>query len=540
MNSGYTSLYGHLNQILVLKDQEVTQGRKIGTVGNTGYCLGGACEEYPGTHLHFRMLDKDGKAYKPEPMSGYTNFETGQWCLSDNYDIESPTKPKLDLIILIDTTGSMGTEIDNVKESMGDIVEALDSTGFDYRVAVADYRDYPESPYGGSMDYVYDLKLPFSNDKDVIINAINGLSLGWGNDWRESVYSALVMSMLDVNKDSVGNPDNYGWRSGVHKAIIIMGDAPPHGDYDNPEPWVGGYSLSDVEYWSYNIDPVKVYSIVVGNDPITYNAFFEISEKTGGKVYLSPDAADVADAIIKAIGDIGTDGYGVDVNITPIQNEVNPGNSVEYSVNITNKGNVADVYNVSFEAENIPGSYRGYPTAIQYSWIVFDDSKMELDPSMSEIRPLTITVPENWAGMEDVNYTFSVSAKSEMDETVVYTSSAELKIKADKRSMIEYSKLEIQWLSGLVDSSTIDHGIKNSLLMKLAIAESKLDRALVDLDDDKIKPADNMLWASRNLVNAFTNQVDAQYDKKIMQPDAETLKEKAGQIVEDLEEARNN
>ena len=106
--------------------------------------------------------------------------------------------------------------------------------------------------------------------------------------------------------------------------------------------------------------------------------------------------------------------------------------------------------------------------------------------------------------------------------------------------MIEYSKLEIQWLSGLVDSSTIDHGIKNSLLMKLAIAESKLDRALVDLDDDKIKPADNMLWASRNLVNAFTNQVDAQYDKKIMQPDAETLKEKAGQIVEDLEEARNN
>ena len=83
--SGYTSLYGHLNQILVQKDQKVAQGKKIGTVGNTGYCLGSKCKEYPGTHLHFRMLDKDGNAYKPEPMSGYTNFATGQRPLSDNY-----------------------------------------------------------------------------------------------------------------------------------------------------------------------------------------------------------------------------------------------------------------------------------------------------------------------------------------------------------------------------------------------------------------------------------------------------------------------
>jgi hypothetical protein len=81
---GYTSLYGHLNQILVQKDQKVVQGTTIGTVGNTGFAPGTACALYPGTHLHFRIL-YNGVAYKPEPMSTLKNFVAGQWPLSDNY-----------------------------------------------------------------------------------------------------------------------------------------------------------------------------------------------------------------------------------------------------------------------------------------------------------------------------------------------------------------------------------------------------------------------------------------------------------------------
>jgi len=439
----------------------------------------------------------------------------------------------LDLIFLIDTTGSMGDDIASVKASAGEIVNALDSTEFDYRVAVADYRDYPKLPYGGEMDYVHNLKLPFSSDKSAIINSINGLNLGWGADWRESVYSALVMSMTDINKD-VFNSDNYGWRSGVHKAIIIMGDAPPH----DPELWEGGYTLEDVIYWSENIDPIRVYSIVAGSDGSTYAAFSKISEKTGGKVYSSPDAADVADAIIKAIRDIGTDGYGVDVDITPIQGEVSHGNSVEYSVNITNKGDLADVYNVSFEAENILGSYRGYPLAIQYSWIMFDDSKIALDPGMSEIRSLAINIPQNWAGMEDVIYTFNITAISATDTSIGNTSSADLKVKVGRRSMAEYSKLEIQWLAEMVRNSGIDAGIKNALLAKLTNAESKVDKAIVNIGNSK--QFGNNLNTAQNMINAFINQVNAQYDKKIMQPDAEIIKKKANQIWQDLETAKNS
>lgn len=477
----------------------------------------------------------EGVMYKPPELPSTIIVEPLKNCYdchAEPMPVPIPSQPKLDLILLVDTTGSMGGSIENVKVSAGEIVNALDSEGIDYRVAVADYRDYPEWPYGSSEDYVYNLNLPFSRDKDAIINSINELNLGWGMDWRESVYSALVMSMTDTNKD-LSKADNYGWRKGVSKAIIIMADAPPH----DQEPWSEGHTFDEVIYWSENIDPVIVYSVVIGNDLTTYAAFSEISERTGGKVYSAPTASDVADAIIEAIEDINTG--GINVEITPTQQETNPRDSVLYSVNTTNQGNIVDVYDISFGADNIVGSYRGYPLAIQYSWITFDNSTMKLDPSISEVRPLTIDIPKDWAGMEDVSYTFSVSAKSQTDEAVGNRSTAELIVRADKRSMIEYSKLEIQWFSELVESSTIDHGIKNALLKKLANAESKTDQALVNLDNGKPKTANNMLQASQNAMNAFVNLVEAQYDKKVMQPDAGILKKRAEQIMEDIEQTRN-
>jgi hypothetical protein len=313
--------------------------------------------------------------------------------------------------------------------------------------------------------------------------------------------------------------------------IIVMGDAPPH----IPEPWPGGYTLSEIISKSKEIDPVIAYSIVVGSDPTTYEAFSEISEGTGGKVYSSPTADDVVNAILEAIGDIEepVTSYGVSINIAPESNEINAGNSASYEVNVTNIGNTADEYNISLELNNFVGFQRGYPVAIQLSWVIFNSAQITLDTGMSEVRPLTVTVPENWAGMEDVTYNFNVTATSTTNVSIINTSSAELTVKADKRSMAEYSKLEIQWLKGMIKDSEI----KNALLAKLTNAEAKVDQAIVSVDNDK--QFDNNLNTAQNVMNAFISQVEAQYDKKIMQPDAEMLKEKANQILQDLEMAKN-
>lgn len=475
----------------------------------------------------YRFDRNYASTYLPNPLTGITTSYPA-------FDL----RKKLDLVFLIDTTGSMGDDINSVKSSATKIVEALDSKDCDYRVSVADYRDYPMYPYGQpGLDYLYKLDLPFSNDKNTIINSINSLSLGYGADWQESVYSALVNAIKDSNKD-LSNQDNYGWRKGVTKCIILIGDAPPH----IPEPWSGGQSLDDVAYWSEHVDPVAVYSIRVGYDSSTYTEFSEISERTGGKVYTSDNAADLVDTIIEVIGDIGEpigSDRGVSVNIDPTVNVASPGGSVTYSISVTNTGTIADTYDISMDLQSFASEYRGYPTAIQTSWANLDTASVEIEPGVTKTLSLTIAVPNDWAGMEDVIYPFEVTAKSEADESVSNTSSAELKVTANKKSIIEYSKLETIWLSELVESSSINDEIKNSLLDKLTNSTVKLDQSILNIESGKDKQANNMLDTSQNIINAFINQVEAQYDKKIMQPDAEVLIEKANTILEDIEFAKN-
>jgi hypothetical protein len=195
---------------------------------------------------------------------------------------------QLDLIFVIDVTGSMWDDIDQVKASAGQIVNAIDSKIAGYRIAVVSYRDFPVSPYGSQGDWPYKDVLGFSTEKTKIIEAIQSLVVGGGADWQESVYSALMHA---IDASSLG-----GWRTGANKFIILMGDAPPH----DPEPFTG-YTLNDVIKAAEEADPVAIYPIVIGADPNTYTYFSNLAENTHGKVFTAATASEVPDTIIEAI-----------------------------------------------------------------------------------------------------------------------------------------------------------------------------------------------------------------------------------------------
>ncbi len=211
----------------------------------------------------------------------------------------------LDICFVVDTTGSMGDDIENAKENMTDILDYLTEKTSNYRVALIDYRDFSERS-GSSDDYPYQVQLQFTDDRQEILDAINDLGLGYGGDNEETVYSAL-MAAVDLN-----------WRSNAKKVIILLGDAPPL----DPEPNTG-YTYEDVLLALFNADInidyensdervadaldyslINVYSIGTSASDDAEDFFQQISEATDGSYVGVDDASQVADAIMDSIEQI--------------------------------------------------------------------------------------------------------------------------------------------------------------------------------------------------------------------------------------------
>ncbi len=211
----------------------------------------------------------------------------------------------LDLCFVVDTTGSMGDDIENAKENMESILEHLAGKTENYRVALIDYRDYPERSQN-SADYPYKVQLDFTNDTRSITDAIDALDLGNGGDNEETVYSALMAAV------------RLDWRSGAKKVIIILGDAAPL----DPEP-TSNFTYDDVLLALFNADIdidyeasddrvtdaldaslINVFSIGTDASSDAADFFEQISSSTGGSYASVDDASKVSDAIIDSIEQI--------------------------------------------------------------------------------------------------------------------------------------------------------------------------------------------------------------------------------------------
>ena len=211
----------------------------------------------------------------------------------------------LDLCLVVDTTGSMGDDINDAKMKMQQILNSLAEKTDDYRIALIDYRDYAERS-GRSYDYPAKLRMDFTDDDETIRSAINALDLGHGGDENETVFSGLMMAA------------GLNWREGAQKVIIVMGDAPPL----DPEPGTG-YTYADVVASLYNAkimidyshtdtrvlgEPedslIQVYSIGTDASGDAEDFFRDLSGDTGGSFTGVDSADEVGQAIVDSIEQI--------------------------------------------------------------------------------------------------------------------------------------------------------------------------------------------------------------------------------------------
>jgi hypothetical protein len=200
--------------------------------------------------------------------------------------------PKVDIVFAIDTTGSMFPYISGAISAANDVVDTLSGRGTpaiitDYQVGVVDYKDVDSVlPFFCPPDYDAVTDLPFSSKRSDIVGALGSLAgkVGGGCDIPEDVLSGIERAL------------NFPWRSGVNKAVIVMGDAPGH----DPEAHSGLTSAS-VAAHAAAIDPVHIYPILVGFDPAAHSFMQNLATLTGGQTFDSHTGGGVGGAILAAI-----------------------------------------------------------------------------------------------------------------------------------------------------------------------------------------------------------------------------------------------
>lgn len=215
----------------------------------------------------FLLLEVNQKeAYHPnalghenwgEALSVFETFGAAPGAFDANSDI--------DVVFVVDTTGSMGGEIAQVQADIAELVDQLAATTDSYRVAVVSYRDFPERT-GSSSDYPARVDQTFTSDLSLIQAAIDSLTAQGGGDGPETVFSGIQAAI------------SLSWRPGVTKIAIVIGDAPAL----SPEP-ISNLTAPQIVANSIAVDPVQVVGVNVGS--LNSNgALGEIADGTGGSI----------------------------------------------------------------------------------------------------------------------------------------------------------------------------------------------------------------------------------------------------------------
>lgn len=142
-----------------------------------------------------------------------TEYTTDTIELTTTLPQTKETDFSLDLMFVIDTTGSMGDELSYLKSEIKDVIEQID-TDKDIRLSLLFYRDEGDQ-------YVTRL-FNFTTDIDTQLNNINNQKANGGGDFEEAVDVALDLA---INQAS--------WSNYSNKILIHVLDAPPHSTKQN-------------------------------------------------------------------------------------------------------------------------------------------------------------------------------------------------------------------------------------------------------------------------------------------------------------------
>lgn len=198
------------------------------------------------------------------------------------HHIVANENPKVDVVFVLDTTGSMGGLIQTAKEKIWSIATTMASAQQtpDIRIGLVAYRDRGDS----YVTKVVDL----SDDLDSVYATLMDFEAQGGGDTPESVNKALYDAVHEMS---------WSEQDQAYQVIFLVGDAPPHMDYNEiryPE------IVATAEQKGIVINTIQCGSIPSAIEPWTQIAslghgnFFQVDQAGGAVAYTTPFDEDIA------------------------------------------------------------------------------------------------------------------------------------------------------------------------------------------------------------------------------------------------------
>ena len=195
--------------------------------------------------------------------------------------------PSMEMVFVLDTTGSMGGLLTGAKQRIWGIVNEVMQTSSlkSVKVGLVAYRDRGDQ-------YVTQV-LPLTEDLDRVYSVLMDYQADGGGDEAENVRRALAQGVAKA-----------GWSqpSATHAQILfLVGDAPPHDYADEPDP----LTTADLAVKQ----GIIVNTIQCGTSAITKQVWEAIAQRGQGKYFLIPQDGGVqtiSTAYDQQLSELGT------------------------------------------------------------------------------------------------------------------------------------------------------------------------------------------------------------------------------------------
>jgi Mg-chelatase subunit ChlD len=179
----------------------------------------------------------------------------------------STNQATLEMVFVLDTTGSMGGLIEGAKQRIWGIVnEVMQSSSHpSVKIGLVAYRDRGDQ-------YVTQV-LPLTDDLDKVYSTLMNYDAAGGGDGPENVRRALADGLTRA-----------GWSNSsanLAQVIFLVGDAPPHNDYNDEPDTLMSASLAVKQ-------GMVVNTIQCGTSPETRQAWESIAQYGQGKYFAIP------------------------------------------------------------------------------------------------------------------------------------------------------------------------------------------------------------------------------------------------------------